>query len=212
MATVRFSKELTSMIRSAARTKMQPAIKRALESRPDAATWGPRIYDIMFSDVLPILNQVPADWLNTQDAFEVVNVSGIKCPLQFSLGGSRPWPMSVPNTDKFSKSAHSYRINEVVLKEHPDWQELKAEVEAYLLRVRAAEARQAEFVEMVNKVINAYSTLAPALKAWPPLWDLIPEDVKDRHRKVVERTKEEVDLDVDFNKLTALSTAAKLGV
>jgi len=212
MATVRFSKELQDSIRAGARSKMGPAIKRALESRPDAATWGPRIYDIMFSDVLPILNQVPADWLNTQDAFEVVNVSGIKCPLQFSLGGSRPWPMSVPNTDKFSKSAHSYRINEVVLKEHPDWQELKAEVEAYLLRVRAASARQAEFVEMVNKVINAYSTLAPALKAWPPLWDLIPEDVKDRHRKVVERTKGDVDLDVDFNKLTALSTAAKLGV
>jgi hypothetical protein len=212
MATVRFSKELQDSIRASARGKMQPAIQRAQQSRPDAATWGPRIYDIMFSDVLPILNQVPAGWLNTQDAFEVVNVSGIKCPLQFSLGGSRPWPVSVPNTDKFSKAPHSYRINEVVLKEHPDWQELKAEVEAYLLRVRAAEARQAEFVQMVDKVINAYSTLAPALKAWPPLWDLIPEDVKDRHRRVVERTKEEVALDVDFNKLTALSTAAKLGV
>jgi hypothetical protein len=65
---------------------------------------------------------------------------------------------------------------------------------------------------MVKKVTEAYSTLAPALKAWPPLWDLIPEDVKNTHRKIVERTKNDVVLDVDIGKLTALSTAAKFGI
>jgi hypothetical protein len=65
---------------------------------------------------------------------------------------------------------------------------------------------------MVKKVIEAYTTLAPALKAWPPLWELIPENYKNKHRQVVEREKKEVKLDVDINKLTALSTAAKFGI
>ena len=65
---------------------------------------------------------------------------------------------------------------------------------------------------MVSKVCDAYSTLAPALKAWPPLWDLIPEDVKDKHREIKERVKSEAVLSVDIGKLTALSTTAKFGI
>jgi hypothetical protein len=83
---------------------------------------------------------------------------------------------------------------------------------AYNQRVSAAQQRQADFVNMVSKVCDAYTTLAPALKAWPPLWDLIPDDVKDKHREIKERTKNEVVLDVDINKLTAMSTAAKFGI
>jgi hypothetical protein len=189
---------------------MEPAIKRAKESRPDSATWGPRIYNTMFSDVLGIINQVPKGWLNHREGITVVGVGTTQCSLEFGFGGSRPWPLTVLSSDKFAKK-QVYR-DDIVLTDHPDWQELKVEIEAYVARVKAAEERQAEFIEAVKKVINAYSTLAPALKAWPPLWDLIPEDVKDRHREVKERTKNAVELDVDLTKLTALSTAAKLGI
>jgi hypothetical protein len=41
---------------------------------------------------------------------------------------------------------------------------------------------------------------------------LIPEEVKNTHRRIVERTKNEVVLNVDIGKLTALSTAAKFGL
>jgi len=52
-------------------------------------------------------------------------------------------------------------------------------------------------------VIEAHATLAPALKMWQPLWDLIPEEYKDRHRQVVEREKKDVKVDVDLTALTA---------
>jgi hypothetical protein len=41
---------------------------------------------------------------------------------------------------------------------------------------------------------------------------LIPEDVKDKHREIKERIKNEAVLSVDIGKLTALSTAAKFGI
>jgi hypothetical protein len=38
---------------------------------------------------------------------------------------------------------------------------------------------------------------------WPPLWDLIPEEYKNRHREVKEREKKEVAVDVDIGSMTA---------
>jgi len=70
-------------------------------------------------------------------------------------------------------------------------------------------------IEGVILKLNAYSTLAPALKAWPALWDLVPEDKKDKHREVVVRTKASdtaanLAEEVDLSKLTGHVTADKL--
>jgi hypothetical protein len=100
----------------------------------------------------------------------------------------------------------------VNLKEHEMWHEFMQEVSAYVDRVKAACDRRNEFVDMVKQVVGTYTTLAPALKAWPALWDLIPEADKERHREVKERIKKDTTLDIDLNRLTAMATAAKLGV
>ena len=94
----------------------------------------------------------------------------------------------------------------------PEWDEFKTEVLAYKEKLSAAAKRKEEFVDAVRQVIDAYTTLAPALKAWPALWELIPDHVKDKHREVKERTKKEVEMSVDLNKMTALISAAKLGI
>ena len=59
--------------------------------------------------------------------------------------------------------------------------------------------------------MTTYSTLAPALKAWPALWDLLDEDTKERHKKIVERKKKDTDdIGVDLNSMTAAVTFSKL--
>jgi hypothetical protein len=90
------------------------------------------------------------------------------------------------------------------------FEDIKAEAIAYMERVRVVRERKTMFVEQVKKIINAHATLAPALKLWQPLWDLIPEDYKERHRKVVERTKSDTQVDVDLGSLTATVVAHKL--
>jgi len=90
------------------------------------------------------------------------------------------------------------------------FEDIKAEATAYLERVNTIKQRKEVFVEQVKKIINAHATLAPALKMWQPLWDLVPEEYKERHRKVVERTKNEVTVDVDLGSLTAAVVAHKL--
>ena len=209
MATVRFSKELIEKIIRNARNKMEPAITKAKEQKLDNA-WGQRIYDTIFLEVKPIISQVPAGWFKMVDKICIEQVGDTRCDMQFTFATPLPWPDVFVATD-IAKRDRSYSDGIALTDEHV-WAEFYAEVVAYKQRVSIVKQRQNEFADMVKKVTEAYSTLAPALKAWPPLWELIPEDVKDTHRKIVERTKNEVVLNVDIGKLTALSTAAKFGL
>lgn len=210
MATVRFSKELTEDILSNARNKMEPAVQKARDQTPDAS-WGQRIYDILFGDATPILSQVPAEWLKTVDKIEIAQVGSTQCGMTFQFATRRPWPHTLPNTKLMRK--HGYYGDTLHLLDHEVWAEFHAEVVAHRQRVQEAAKRRDEFVTSVKRICETYTTLAPALKAWPPLWELVPEKVKDKHRQIVEREqKKEVKLEVDLNKLTALSTAAKFGL
>jgi len=209
MATVRFSKELIDRIVAKARSNMAPAVTKAEESKPDNS-WGQRIYDTMFLEAKPFITQAPAGWLKMVDRMDIEQVGSARCDMRFTFSPSVPWP-NVFVTTALAKKDRSYSDG-IALTDELVWGEFYAEVVAYNQRVHAAKQRQADFVAMVSKVCDAYSTLAPALKAWPPLWDLIPDDVKDKHREIKERTKNEVVLDVDIGKLTAMSTAAKFGI
>ena len=86
---------------------------------------------------------------------------------------------------------------------------VREKVEAYK---KMAEERDT-FVQSVDKLINHYSTLAPALKEWPALWDLVPYEAQERHKKVVERKRKapaKDSLDVSLDKMTGAVVAGKM--
>ena len=209
MATVRFSKELIEQIERNARNKMSPPIERAKEQKLDNA-WGQKIYDTLFLEAKPLITQLPAGWVKQVEQIEISEVAGRHCGMTFAFATPQPWPHQFPDTE-LAKKEYSYN-DSIILKDHLVWAEFLAEVTAYRERINAAAKRQSEFVDMVKKVCEAYTTLAPALKAWPLLWELIPENYKDKHRGIKVREKTEVVLDVDIGKLTALITAAKFGL
>ena len=71
-----------------------------------------------------------------------------------------------------------------------------------------------EFVDGVMAVVNAPATLAPAVKAWSGLWELVPEEYQERAKRVVPKKERQVvtrdGADVDLNKLTGVGVASKL--
>jgi hypothetical protein len=210
MATVRFSKDLIDQILSEAKKRMYPAVEKATTAHLDQA-WGQRIYDKLFPvDVRNTISGLPDYWFTFTEKITIGRIGDLSCNMSFTLSSKCPWPTQFPNTDLAHKR-YSFR-DEIELKSHPEWEEFAKEVAAYYQRVREAHQKQSDYVAMVKKVIEAYSTLAPALKAWPPLWDLVPENYREKHREIKERNKNTVDLDVDLGKLTALTTAAKFGL
>jgi hypothetical protein len=209
MATVRFSKELIEAVVKNAKAKMQPAVDRATAATVHPA-WGQKIYDMLFGDEQVLLSGVPKHWLRTKDGIKIKQVGNEKCGTKLMFSGPMYWPVEFPKSHLATFDGGWE--DTLTLRDVAPWDEFKAEVEIVNQGVAAATQRQTEFVAMVTKVCNAYSTLAPALKAWPPLWDLIPENAKNRHREITVREKTETTLDVDIGKLTAMSTAAKFGI
>lgn len=209
MATVRFSKELIDRIEKLACIKMAPAVNRARAQKLDN-TWGQKIYDILFGHLQPAINALPDGWIRMAERVTVDQVGDHACNMEFSFVPPVAWPQSFHETD-LARAAGFYG-DRIALSDHPVWGEFLAEVMAYNQRVATADTRQREFIAMVKTICETYTTLAPALKAWPPLWELLPDNVKDKHREIKVREKTEVKLEIDLNKLTALSAAAKLGL
>jgi hypothetical protein len=205
MATVRFSKDLTDTILKNAAQQLQTSViaaKNSLDLPSDTAV---RIYETLFKDVLAQVNSLPDGWMKTITEITVRAIGDEACSLSFSLSHRVRWPVEFPESHLASTGYGS----SVRLKSHPDWDFLSVPFKAWASRVQAAESAQQEYVESVRAVLTTFTTLAPALKAWPPLWDLLPEATKNKHKEVTEKRKSEVNLDVDLSKMTAVAVAAK---
>jgi hypothetical protein len=156
------------------------------------------------------MNSLPSCFFTTVGTINIAKIGDMRVGVACSLTNSRAYPYALPTTPDFPVSKTGYSDTELTLKDTPMFEDIKAEAIAYMERVGTVRQRREVFVEQVKKIINAHATLAPALKMWQPLWDLIPEEYKERHRKVVERTKNEVSVDVDLGSLTAAVVAHKL--
>lgn len=208
MATVRFSKELQEEIIKNAKSVFGRHLQTAQNNRPDNE-WGEKIYDILYGQYTNVLNAVPQMFLTTNNKFKVDQVGSLSCNLEFTLNSAKPFPKEIPDTE-YAKKSSGYYGNEYVLKDHLVWGEFHADVKRWLDNIKAVKEQQEEFVKQVQQIITAHATLAPALKMWPPLWDLVPEQYKERHRTIVERTKNEVEVNVDLSSMTAAVVANKI--
>ena len=208
MATVRFSDELKGAIVKNAEAIFKKQLDDAQASYPK--DWADRVYERAFAPYIPSMNSLPSCFFTTVGSINVSKIGDMKVGVSCTLTNSRAYPYALPTTHDFPVSKTGYSDTELTLKDIPMFEDIKAEAIAYMERVSTIKQRKEVFVEQVKKIINAHATLAPALKMWQPLWDLIPEEYKERHRKVVERTKNEVSVDVDLGSLTAAVVAHKL--
>lgn len=207
MATVRFSQELKDAILKNAKIVFEKQVQAAKDSRP-AHSWGNVIYDKMYGQHVSAFNAVPQEFLKMRDSITIQRVGSQQCNLQFDLTSPRPWPYEFQESDLAKKSGHYG--DEIDLKDDLTWGEFHAEVSAWQQRIKDALAKQNEFVKQVSQIIDAHATLAPALKMWPALWDLVPEPTKEKHREIKVREKREVEVDVNLGALTAAVTFNKL--
>jgi hypothetical protein len=197
MATVRFSKELTDVIIKNAGHMFDKQMDAARNNIN--ATWGDRIYEIIHRKYIPAMGALPMHFFSTTWEMKVSKINGKDIGgLVCKLTAERPVPNSLPK-DVPAKGKDYYGYELV----GHEWEDIAQEIADYQACIVAVAGKKKAFIDSVKKVIEAHATLAPALKMWSPLWDLIPEDYKERHRQVVEREKKEVKVDVDLSALTA---------
>lgn len=213
MATVRFSQELKDAILGNARATFSNQINAAQVFTPESVT-GDEIYFATFGAHATIMEQLPEVYFDMATEVRIRHVRFttpdlIAIDKTFAFTKPRRWPHSIGKLNPILRPSESYGggFNTT---DDPFWQNLYAEAKAWNDKRIAIIKRRDEFVASVKQVVEAHITLAPALKMWPPLWDLIPENYRNRHRLVVERTKQEVEVNVDLNRMTVLAAQAKL--
>lgn len=211
MATVRITKELINDTVAIARAQFSEPIAKAKEAKPEDK-WGDYIYDQLFGKYYHTMKELPSQFLPQTTVVSVHSVGGIDCDLRFTLNEEKPMPAALPY-EVVPEIADRRWNGQYELKDHLVWGKLYAEVKAWSDKVEALKKRQRDFETGVRTVLGNFSTLAPAIKEWPPLWELLPQWAKDKHKEVTVREKKSkgsVDSDV-LGKLTGAITAVKLG-
>ena len=218
MATVRFSADLKGRIKNKAKSLFEAREKAAKKKFPNK--WAERIYDLMYQDTKDQMLAMPKDYFSMSDAIAFGGFIGNNwdtdrnVDVHLEMEKERPFPATTAKgTHGIHKDSSRWGVHSLDA-DDPRWTEVKEEYDAYLVAYKKIVDERMAFVAGVEKVTEAYSTLAPALKAWPALWDLLPSGTQERHREIIERKKqtreERIGADVDFNKLTAQVTADKL--
>ena len=210
MAVVRFSAELQNAVIDNAKTLFSARINAAYKATPPIAE---EVADLVFAEWLSSINAIPRDfiqWSNRVDIRVPYNDT-TKIEVTYETKREFPKPQHRIKVDDGAIIDSMFAIN-IKLPDGPKYQTYIDQIIAWHENVKALEKQRDEFVSGVKTVVNAHATLAPALKAWPPLWDLVPETFRERHRKVTERAKPAAvaELDVDLTSLTAAVTIAKI--
>jgi hypothetical protein len=207
MAVVRFSAELQSAVVDNA--KFSTRINAAYKATPPIAE---EVADLVYAQFVPAINALPKDFLQWSNRVEIrVPYNTSKIEVTYETKREFVKPQHRIKLDDGAIIDSMFAIN-LKLPDGPKYQQYIDQIIAWHENVKALEKQRDDFVSGVKQVVNAHATLAPALKAWPPLWDLVPETFRERHRKVVERAKAApvTELDVDLTKLTTTVVAAKI--
>ena len=224
MAVVRFSGELREEIIANATRPFAVRHKAELDSLPK--TYGMTMYEKGLGRYLPIVQSLPVSFFETMSRFKVSRIkvhdgttAGIE-PIQlpgeptFEMGKEVPVPKNwheIKPAKLMRAGTYGGFTYHASMKDLED-AEFVTMVREWISRLDQIDKDRNEFVSSVKQIINVYTTLSPALKVWPPLWDLLPESTRERHREVVDRKKRDPaeSLTVDLDKMTGVVTINKL--
>tara|TARA_Y100001963_G_C6770627_1_gene444681 strand:+ start:563 stop:1252 length:690 start_codon:yes stop_codon:yes gene_type:complete len=227
MGTVRFSGELKEAVKKNAMNIFEAEVKSACENYDP--NWGDRIYDTILSQdiqtkmkalpeyCLPRIEHFDIDrWKNAPNEPFSESVSSITkwgrpygSRLRLKLSSNKAWVHNfggVPDSGciiSYGDMCLDYTSTKF------DW--LKPEWEKYAKGIHDVVAKRTTFVSGVEQVMEKFTTLAPALKVFPALWELVPDETKERHKKIREKVVKEVDTsNLDLKSMAATVTFNKL--
>lgn len=190
------------------------------EARKVPMLWGDMIYNKMFSHELrEKMEALPAGYLGTLDTFNVRHINRREVTSPYAFTAKLSQPRRVPNV---ADSTIHGMANTGTLQhwvnlslDDPRWDNfVTVEYAPWCQAIRDLEFARDNDVKNAMAVLNAFRTLAPALKEWPALWELLPEETKSRHKEVVERKSSgsRVVPTVDLDTLTGRLAAKRMGV
>lgn len=174
---------------------------------------GPTLYSMLFGEWEKQMEALPNGFLPLRPAIQIRNVGGVvPPPFTFSCGVKR-FPFNLPSAGRdFVLSMSFTEYASVTLLPSERWEPTIKAVHDWKQQHDNIIAERDAFIIGVTKVLDAHATLGAAVKTWPALWELVPENVKERQRSTTkpEKKKEAAPLDIDVDRMTAVVAMSKI--
>lgn len=229
MANVRFTQTLRDEIITNAQNQMAPLYNNA---RIDPITWGHgnwgnELYSLVMGPLVPNILKLPAAWPVTTHAVVLrymvfedlgrVNMD-LRLPVTTTNPILVPLPFGTLNSPTFHAGPrHDNALLVDLLTPCFETADLYTCAHEALQRRTEASKRVRDYVSGVRALIDKHATLRPALKEWPPLWDLLSEAAKAKAREIdTPRPRKAAPADapepqIDLDTMTALAVGIKIG-
>ena len=230
MATVKITKELIEKVLGNARN-VHGAKIHALHQSVDLCGWtGDKLLDLAYGTELLTQLRSPAmaPFIKPVTEVNLEAVNGQAIGRNFPLAAATPFVIGRGIAFPIKRNGEDVGVATLNNAYSSTTGYMRLQVPSDMLngldeefkRAREAQATlraaQEDYLVSVRKVLESFTTLAPALKMWPALWELLPEDAKDKHKEVrgkpaaaaAKSSAPEVDLD----RLTAITAARRMGL
>lgn len=173
---------------------------------------GPTLYSMLFGEWEKQMEELPNGFFPVRDAIQIRSVGGITPPpFTFSCGMKR-FPFNLPSNGRDFVLGMAFHMHaSVSLLPSERWEPIIKAVHDWKQQHDNIIAERDTFIMGVNRVLDAHATLGAAVKTWPALWELVPENVKERQRSTTKPEKKEATpLDIDVDRLTAAVAMSKI--
>lgn len=213
MAVVRISDQMKKLVVATARNTFEKRLETARASLELPMT-AEDIYSHIYGKWTDQMKALPKEFFGCTDRFTVERIHGHSYNHTFVLTTEVPMPRNIPE-QPYVRSSRGYNSSFELLDDGTGlWEPLVDAFAAWRNRVNAVETERNTFVDGVRHILNTHTTLAAALRTWPPLWDLIPESYRNKHNEIVPKKDKQQELSlehgVDMNRLTAMAALNKM--
>jgi hypothetical protein len=144
--------------------------KRFEEFERQRPVVGDRLYELAYGPYLSSMEAIPAGFLPKGDVIEVSKVGDRKIVLRFPLSGRRLVGMSHPSNENMT--ADDYGRFEVV--RTPMTEEIVDGILSWRKQIDDTMEIRENGQKAVRTILKRYVSLPPAIKAFPPLVELLP--------------------------------------
>jgi hypothetical protein len=208
MATVRFTKDLIEDIERAATAPFKKKLEE-IERSKSFDHWSDIVWRAIMGEHADAVLSLPPKWMRTTSSLTVkVHVVGSYKHIRLSFPKSVPFPHEFQGNEDVPEITYAGYIS---LARVPKFEPLFEEVRQWVEQKAVIETQQTNMLKGIRELATTYTTLAPALKAWPPLWDLLPDTAKTKHKNVTKREKPEAKvITSDLGSMTAAMAVVKM--
>lgn len=211
MATVRISETLIDRVERKIMDIFNDRLK-AVESNIASESEMLELFNEWLAPYETAINTVPKEFFTLRNTVSV-DVDGVRVG-EIKLPQEKPMPNNNVDTPRFTFMASHWtprlRVNDV-----PENAKFVERAEEYRTARNKIMDERDSMIRSVKTLLKSHATLSPALKKWPPLWDLLDEEYQERHKKVVVREKKTTEKDealaeIDFDSMTGVVVSSKL--